>query len=481
MPLPAAETFISFPHLHLWEEPLDPSSYQLSLLAEKGSLSRSANGSANQIRRLLILGQSSGLDRHHCCPTLFVAQRSLGKGGGGTKKMDFKTSLAIESWILYALGVVIVGCRLVSRRIKLGKWRAIMIDDYLMIFALINFTGVVVSINDVAKNGSNYMPPEEAASLSPQQVRMAIHGSIMTFVLEIFTLTAIWTVKACLLILYARLTSNTMTRQHTLVKIAAVYCALTYILVTLMFIFFWCRPTYEYWAVPVRIMQCATYYHHMIFTTACNISSDLLLLFIPIPIIIKTRLPAKKKAILCLILGLGVFNILAAILNRYYNFSTPNSYVFLYWYVAEVGIAVTVGNLPLCWPILRLVLGNTEETKTPSYHGETISGSNRRKRRRDPLGTVGTTVMGTNWDKLEEQECTGPASDASQTQRPGSEQGSQIELVLQGQKHNHLHNMAVSVEEAETQELQKSGSTATGTDELIMVTKPVDVSSQSPR
>ncbi|RCI15996.1 hypothetical protein L249_1743 [Ophiocordyceps polyrhachis-furcata BCC 54312] len=412
--------------------------------------------------------------------------------------MELTTSLAVESWILCALGVVVVGCRFVSRRIKLGKWRELKIDDYLMVFALINFTGVAVSINEVAKNGSNYMKPEEAAALSPEGVQMAIHGSIMTFVLEIFTLTATWTVKACLLMLYARLTRNTMTRQHSLVKVAAGYCALTYVVVTVMFIFFWCRPTYEYWAVPVKIMQCATYYNHMIFATACNISSDLLLLFIPIPIIIKTRLAAKRKAILCLILGLGVFNILAAILNRYYNFSTPNSYVFLYWYVAEVGIAVMVGNLPLCWPILRLLLGggrSDNSNKTPSYHGETISGNNRRKRRRDPLGTVGTTVTGTtNWDKLDDQECCAAAnlattttaaagSDASQrTRRPGSDeggdeegedQGSQIELMLQGHKHNLQHNTAVSVEEGVTEVDQKADDLTT-----VTVTRTVDVSSE---
>ncbi|PHH71804.1 hypothetical protein CDD82_6331 [Ophiocordyceps australis] len=165
--------------------------------------------------------------------------------------MEFTTSLLIESWILYVVGVVVVASRLVSRRIKLGKWSNFMIDDYLMLFALVNFTGVVVSINEVAKSGSNYMPPEEAAALSPDGVHKAVYGSIMTFVLEIFTLTGTWTVKACLLILYARLTSNTMTRQHTLVKIAAVYCALTYTIVTFMFVFYWCSPnTTEYWAVP---------------------------------------------------------------------------------------------------------------------------------------------------------------------------------------------------------------------------------------
>ncbi|KAG5981728.1 hypothetical protein E4U55_002625 [Claviceps digitariae] len=406
--------------------------------------------------------------------------------------MDFNTSLLIESWTLYGLGVLIVAARLISRRIKLGKWRDLMTDDYLMLFALVNFTGVVVSINEVAKNGSNYMSPEAAAALTPQGVHNAIYGSIMTFVLEIFTITGTWSIKACLLILYARLTRNTLSQQHQLVKIAAGYCGLTYVVVILMFLFFWCHPTYEYWAVPVRIEQCATYYNHMIFATACNISSDILLLLIPIPIILKTRLPRKRKFILILILGLGVFNILAAILNRYYNFSNPNSYVFLYWYVAEVGIAMLVGNLPLCWPVLRIICGVSEKTETPAYHGQTISGGGRKYKK--PKNLLSTTALGTTmWDKLDEQEdgCAKPK--ASHELQASSSQDSQIELILQGHRHNNsLHQAAVSafpespilaqpppILHERHGRSRRSGSNVGG--DKIMVVTTVDISSSEPR
>ena len=70
----------------------------------------------------------------------------------------------------------------------------------------VNFTGVVISINEVAHNGSSYLPDDVAKNLKPEGHRAAVYGSIMTFVLEIFTITALWTVKACLLLLYARLT-----------------------------------------------------------------------------------------------------------------------------------------------------------------------------------------------------------------------------------------------------------------------------------
>ncbi|KAG6207721.1 hypothetical protein E4U50_003615 [Claviceps purpurea] len=358
--------------------------------------------------------------------------------------MDFNTSLLIESWALYVAGVLIVAARFISRRIKLGKWRHLMLDDYLMLFALVNFTGVVISINEVAKNGSNYMSPEAAAALTPEGVHNAIYGSVMTFVLEIFTITGTWTIKACLLILYARLTRGTLAQQNLMVKIASVYCGLTYVVVILLFLFFWCHPTYEYWAVPVRIDQCATYYNHMIFTTACNISSDLLLLVIPVPIILKTHLPRKRKIILIFILGLGIFNILAAILNRYYNFSNPNSYVFLYWYVAEVGIAVLVGNLPLCWPVLRIICGFTEKTQTPQYHGQTISGSGRKYRKSKNI--LSTTALGpTMWDQLDDQDDVSAKHKMSHELNDPSSQGSQIELTMQrDQENTHPHHQAAA-------------------------------------
>ncbi|CAG9951492.1 unnamed protein product [Clonostachys rosea f. rosea IK726] len=153
--------------------------------------------------------------------------------------MELTTSLLIESWILYALGVALVICRMVSRRMKLGKWRNLMIDDYLMLFALGNCTVVVVSINEVAKKGSNYLSPKDAVVLTPDGIQKAVYGSKMTFVLEICTITCIWTVKACLLILYSRLMRHAFTRQHMLVKIVAGYCVITYLVVIFMFLFYW--------------------------------------------------------------------------------------------------------------------------------------------------------------------------------------------------------------------------------------------------
>lgn len=172
--------------------------------------------------------------------------------------------------------------------------------------------------------------------------------------------------------------------------------------------------------------------------------------------------------------------ILASMLNRYYNFSTPNSYVFLYWYVAEVGVAIMVGNLTLCWPVLRLAMGATETSKPPSYHGETISGSTRRKRLRNPLGT---SVMGSKWDKLDDHEADGATSGRPHARRVGREHGSHMELVLQGHGRDHDHRAAVSAHGDEQPGSMRVGESASGGDagDKIMVFTTVDVSSEPPR
>ncbi len=70
----------------------------------------------------------------------------------------------------------------------------------------ITYTGVIVSTNEVATNGSNYLPPGAAELLTPEEIVSAVYGSKMTLVLEEFMLWTLWLVKACMLILYARLT-----------------------------------------------------------------------------------------------------------------------------------------------------------------------------------------------------------------------------------------------------------------------------------
>ncbi|KAL9629069.1 MAG: hypothetical protein Q9164_007033, partial [Protoblastenia rupestris] len=215
-----------------------------------------------------------------------------------------------------------------------------------------------------AQNHSNYLPEGVVETFTPEDIENAIYGSKYVFITEEFQLATLWLCKACLLILYSSMTMG-LVKQHRLVKIVGWYCVLGYVVTQILFLALWCRPIQQYWAVPVENSQCASYYHHLITASVFNISSDLIMLLIPLPLLIKARLPFKRKIVLCAVFSLGILVILAAILNRYYNFTAGyGSLVYLNWYAGEATTAVMVANIPHCWPLLSRIfrLGSFKST-----------------------------------------------------------------------------------------------------------------------
>ncbi|OGM48447.1 hypothetical protein ABOM_003354 [Aspergillus bombycis] len=184
----------------------------------------------------------------------------------------------------------------------------------------------------------------------------------MCFAMEQFCTATTWLVKCCLLMIYSRLTR--LLNEHIVVQILAVYVGLSYVLIEILLCAVWCRPIEGYWSPDVDDnFQCSTYFNHMIVSAVFNISSDLVMLCIPLPLFIRSRLRLGKKIAVCGVFGLGFIVILMAVLNRYYSLSTLGSMVFMRWYAAEISTAVYVANLPLMWPLIRVVF----HLQTPDY------------------------------------------------------------------------------------------------------------------
>lgn len=72
------------------------------------------------------------------------------------------------------------------------------------------------------------------------------------------------------------------------------------------------------------------------------------------PILIAVRLPKRQKIILLLLFGLGLFEIIAALLTKIYCL-VPSliSYEYMNWYFREATIAMLVTNIPLAWSLVR--------------------------------------------------------------------------------------------------------------------------------
>jgi len=117
-------------------------------------------------------------------------------------------------------------------------------------------------------------------------------------------LNVIWTLKACMLFMFARMIGGTTYSKW--IKIVGAWVILGWVAVQIAF-FTTCRPFTGYWAVPPPNPQCTTLEHFAIVQAAFNISSDVLIILLPMPMIKSLSLPLKQKIGLGLLFSMGLF------------------------------------------------------------------------------------------------------------------------------------------------------------------------------
>lgn len=126
----------------------------------------------------------------------------------------------------------------------------LQLDDYFVAFGGVWYTMLVIAFNQmVTGGGSNLMTPEETAALTPETIADRTEGSKWVFVSEHAMLLTIWSMKAAMLVLYARITSGSNLVQRRLLKGVAVWVVMAFIGDELA-LFLICRPVTQYWAVP---------------------------------------------------------------------------------------------------------------------------------------------------------------------------------------------------------------------------------------
>ena len=105
-----------------------------------------------------------------------------------------------------------------------------------------------------------------------------------------------------MLFIYYRITTNS--RQALLVNLCIVYTALGFV-ATQLTLFFNCRPFSGYWTLPPPQEECATYFRFEVIQAVFNISSDLVILSVIIPVLWKLKLAKQDKLPLVFVFSLG--------------------------------------------------------------------------------------------------------------------------------------------------------------------------------
>lgn len=191
-------------------------------------------------------------------------------------------------------------------------------------------------------------------------------------------LNVIYAIKACMLLMYTRLTLGL--RDGRMVRWLAVYVAVGWFATESAF-FTACRPFSGYWALPPPDPQCTTLANYAIVQACFNISSDVLMLGIPIPLVVRMKLPWRQKIVLVFIFSLGVFVVIAAVLTKVFNLTDVYSPGYMLWYVREASVAVYVSNLPMIWPLLREWFPSLM-SMSPGFGRSRYTGPGGRKSRR---------------------------------------------------------------------------------------------------
>lgn len=97
------------------------------------------------------------------------------------------------------------GCSIARIR-RLGV-RDLQYDDYFVAVGAIAYTMLCVAFNQmVTGDGSNLLTEEEIEALTPESIESRVIGSKWVFASEHAMLLTIWSMKAAMLALYARIT-----------------------------------------------------------------------------------------------------------------------------------------------------------------------------------------------------------------------------------------------------------------------------------
>lgn len=94
-----------------------------------------------------------------------------------------------------------------TARVRRLGIRNLQSDDYLMLNAVLWYTILCVALNEVASGGgSNLMTQEEIDTMTPAIHAERERGSKWVFVSEHAFILCVWSLKACMLVIYARIT-----------------------------------------------------------------------------------------------------------------------------------------------------------------------------------------------------------------------------------------------------------------------------------
>ncbi|KAA8641457.1 uncharacterized protein ATNIH1004_001922 [Aspergillus tanneri] len=340
----------------------------------------------------------------------------------------------IESWTLYAVGVAATVLRTYSRARTVG-FRHLQADDYLVWVGILFYTAqtaLAYSVGNAAHGlANNSMTDAQRAALSPDdaEYRFRVIGSKIQLAGWTTYSALIWSLKLSVLAFYVRLTEGLGRSYRMRIYIGFALVLGTFV-ASIIAVLASCRPFHKYWQINpnpgsmsplstslislltsllLDVCQPAVSKPIVWVSFAANVSTDIYLIFIPLPMLWQSKLRLLKKIASSIILGSGIFVLVCATLKTAFVLVDEDNGAQQAgaWGTRETFVMLITTNLPMMFHLFRswlaLLFGrpfnSSQKTSKSPYGFRSIGGgggggdSSSRNRRGPPTANPITVNM----------------------------------------------------------------------------------------
>jgi hypothetical protein len=153
----------------------------------------------------------------------------------------------------------------------------------------------------------------------------------------------------------------------------------------------------------LTIGTCYTYYPIMTASAIIHTATDVWLIILVLPHVVKMQIPKKQKAGLAFVLTLGLFDACASLtrISIAHRFLNPrlaqwDSFSFAIWTTLETSLGVICASIPMLRPMARQIMG-----RKPSSAPEMVMGNVPRSNKGRPKRAVEDSLWSNNGEVVE--------------------------------------------------------------------------------
>ncbi|KAF8858680.1 hypothetical protein BDZ45DRAFT_651041 [Acephala macrosclerotiorum] len=231
-------------------------------------------------------------------------------------------------------------------------------DDYVILFAmLLSLVGIGIVIPEVQNGAGRHI-----AYIEPAKAKLGLE---LNFITQPLYLWAITIVKCSIALFLLRIAPTKFFRRLLwgIMIFLIVYTFAAFLTIVLQ-----CKNLAVNWDSTIQTTCWAptTLRNLSYANSAINITTDLIMAGLPIPMLWKVQINGRVKASLCCIMGLGIFACVSSImkLSTLPSYGLTGDFLFdstmiTIWTVVECNVGITTACLPCLKPLFKRMLENS--------------------------------------------------------------------------------------------------------------------------